>query len=87
MNPLQQTTSQSNYQQPSAILEIAAGFDGLTGLDELAPDMTWDDLLAATWGLPVAPPSHDRTHASVQTPAMLSILAIVRNWFRFSSAI
>ncbi len=85
MHPLQQATSRSNFQQPSAMLEIAAGFDGLTGFDELAPDMTWDDLLAATWGLPTVQP-RDRTLTSVQPAAMLSILAIVRQWCRFNSA-
>jgi hypothetical protein len=67
----------------SSDLEIAAGFDGFTAIDELCPGMTWDELLAATWGLPVAPVTVERS----PKPTPLSIMAIVRHWFRVSSVV
>jgi hypothetical protein len=36
-------------------LEISGLFDGLSAIEELAPDATWDDLLSASWGLPIVP--------------------------------
>ncbi|NJM46150.1 MAG: hypothetical protein HC860_08185 [Alkalinema sp. RU_4_3] len=38
---------------PGAIdLEIASSLDAFTSLEEMAPGMDWQNLLAATWGLP-----------------------------------
>jgi hypothetical protein len=33
-------------------LEIASSLDAFTSLEEMAPGMDWQNLLAATWGLP-----------------------------------
>jgi hypothetical protein len=38
---------------PAAELEISGLFDGLSAIDEFAPDATWDELLSASWGLPI----------------------------------
>lgn len=38
---------------PVAIdLEVASSLDAFTSLEEIAPGMNWENLLAATWGLP-----------------------------------
>jgi hypothetical protein len=38
---------------PSAIdLEVASSLDAFMSLEEMAPGMDWQNLLAATWGLP-----------------------------------
>lgn len=41
----------------TAELEVAAVFDGFTSLEDIAADLTGDELLAATWGLPYETPS------------------------------
>jgi hypothetical protein len=70
MSSLKQALSAPFLQSPS-MLEVAAGFDGLTSLDELAPGMSWDELLSATWGLPS--PKADR-------PAVQPLFATVLGW-------
>jgi hypothetical protein len=38
---------------PGAIdLEVASSLDAFMSLEEMAPGMDWQNLLAATWGLP-----------------------------------
>jgi hypothetical protein len=71
-----------NQQKCPSELEIVGGFDGLTALDELAPGMEWEDLLAASWGLPVVNKQQDPPK---KAPAV-KFGAIVRNYFSFGSA-
>jgi hypothetical protein len=43
----------ANVVAPSAIdLEVASSLDAFTSLEDMAPGMDWQNLLAATWGLP-----------------------------------
>jgi hypothetical protein len=49
----------SQRQAPSATLaqgaidmEVASSLDAFMSLEEMAPGMDWQNLLAATWGLP-----------------------------------
>jgi hypothetical protein len=57
---------------PSSELEISGLFDGLSAIDELAPDATWDDLLSASWGLPIAPAPQPVS----QSPIALFLVAL-----------
>jgi hypothetical protein len=38
---------------PSSELEISGSFDGLSAIDELAPETSLAELLSASWGLPI----------------------------------
>jgi hypothetical protein len=77
------STLPSLHQQTTpSELEIACGFDGLTSLDEFAPGMDWENLLSATWGLPVA----NQQPAPVKKVASPTLSTIVRGWFSFGSA-
>jgi hypothetical protein len=73
MSSLKQALYAPFLQSPS-MLEVAAGFDGLTSIDELAPGMAWDELLSATWGLPS--PKADRSSAHPMFATVLGWLGL-----------
>jgi hypothetical protein len=46
-------TKVANVVAPGAMdLEVASSLDAFTSLEDMAPGMDWQNLLAATWGLP-----------------------------------
>jgi hypothetical protein len=47
-----QTTASAALAQGAMDLEVASSLDAFTSLEEMAPGMDWQNLLAATWGLP-----------------------------------
>jgi hypothetical protein len=55
---------------PATELEISGLFDGLSAIEELAPETTLAELLSASWGLPiVAPPQPVR-----QSPMIFAVV-------------
>ncbi len=48
----QRQSAGATVAQGAIDLEIASSLDAFTSLEEMAPGMDWQNLLAATWGLP-----------------------------------
>jgi hypothetical protein len=50
-NPVSAEPSKVNL-QPSPCFEVACGFEAFCSLEELAPNLDWHEVLAASWGIP-----------------------------------
>ena len=71
------TVSANASQSENDFIEVSGLMDGFSSIEEFAPGSSWEEVLAASWGVPCAvQPEESYVLAGIRASAMRSLRSI-----------
>jgi DNA-binding transcriptional regulator YdaS (Cro superfamily) len=62
----------------AATLEVAVAFDAFVSLEELVPDLDWEDALVSAWGIPAIDPAPSQMSIAIDR-SLKQVMQLLRS--------